>query len=334
MDFATFSAARNQALAANPDWVDCGETRIEPHLSRLYPNGWEHTAPAKGHRCHLAQMWLERYAGLSSGNPHVWVCKGVRHALGLMFAQYAKQQLRVAMPSDVYPVYELLAQRAGCVQVVYETWPTIEALPQADVLLLTLPLKPRGSVLSEQELTRVLDWLAKDSRRRLVLDAVYDLSRGLSGQTRMLLERGQTVVLHSLSKAWALPMAAGFVVGPEQDRELWRPVFEAEPVGEVERARMALAEVALRHHADMPERLTELLNLKEDVLRRICAQRGVSLHASGAARLPRYLFTVDSSAEALEQFGILAIPFSVFGSERKDVAVLSSLSLSAGRCRG
>jgi aspartate/methionine/tyrosine aminotransferase len=68
----------------------------------------------------------------------------VRHALTLLFGQMAQEGRVVLVPSDVYPVYEHIAQRAG---LEYQTYPTygegeIPVNDTHDVVLITDPVKP------------------------------------------------------------------------------------------------------------------------------------------------------------------------------------------------
>ncbi len=57
-------------------------------------------------------------------------------------------------------------------------------------------------------------WLGADSRRLVVLDAVYTFAPRFTGTTERLLRTGQALLVHSLAKGHLTPDLAGFALVP------------------------------------------------------------------------------------------------------------------------
>ena len=89
-------------------------------------------------------------------------------------------------------------------------------LIEADILLITDPLKPLGRDITDNEYNKVKKWLAVDSSRLLIVDGVYTLNNRLNSFLLKLYEESKQVILmYSLSKAWCLPNHFGVSLLPK-----------------------------------------------------------------------------------------------------------------------
>jgi hypothetical protein len=107
---------------------------------------------------------------------------------------------------------------------------------------------------------------------------------------------------------------------PERDRALVLDAFRALRPSQ---DKLWLARELMTHFHDFPARLAgELARRRATLLRRL-ADAGVN--ARPAAR--GYLVAIDRGAQALlETHGVLALPASVFGSDRAELSIASALA--------
>ncbi|WP_209444371.1 hypothetical protein [Ralstonia insidiosa] len=124
MNFAAFKLWREACLRTTPDVVDCAETNLYGALASLQPHLDPSETPQRVHRCDLARAWLQRYGFDTGRSRQALVCRGVRHALQLIFRRLSAKGAHLWLPSDVYPVYQALAQSAG---ITPQTFPTLPA---------------------------------------------------------------------------------------------------------------------------------------------------------------------------------------------------------------
>ena len=326
MDFKTFMRLKSTFVQnVDGDVIDLTNCSMVDALQPWRPAPPELVLPANAHRCHLAEHWLNVFGLPPEWKKQALVCKGVRHSLGLLCKGWAETNSKVLMPYDVYPVYLETAQSAGVTLETYQTWPTTpDVYPDADVLLITNPLKPRGTSLTTPELDAVKTWLAKDASRRVVVDAVYTFSTHLDQSTLTLFETGQAIVLHSLSKGWAYPLVMGVALVPTSDVERWAPMFRADGPA---LPQLCLAEALLTQAPHTPESFSRVLTLGQLELEALCSIKGVPL-LKGQAGLARYHFLVPMEwMELLITTGVLGMPLSIFGSNKPEVSVITSLPL-------
>jgi aspartate/methionine/tyrosine aminotransferase len=323
-DFARFTELKRNLLSRHPDLVDVSETRLVKALRPWLPNVQALTLPLSGHRCHVAEHWLSCFGLPAEWKRRALVTNGVRHSLACLFKVWARHGRRVLIPGDVYPVYLDLAKQAGCSFDSYSTFPCarFDGIDGADIVLVTDPTKPRNGELTTSELCCLREWLGADTRRRVVIDAVYTFDARLSDSTMALYATGQTIVLHSLSKGWGSPLMAGVALVPPSDVDALTPAVRAL---EVNKAGLRAAQAMLSQDRMRPMLLRQRLHALGLQLRELLAQRGLSLPASleGASQ---YLFVLDRPWETLlEQHHLLALPYSVFGSTLAGHSVVSSL---------
>lgn len=322
-----------------PDARDCTRTRLKdgPALDIYTATRQSLTLPERGHRCHISSEWEKRLAHPRASKENILVSKGVRHSIEVLMKSWAAQGYKIALPLDVYPVYLQIAQKVGIKYGTYPLHPYMEAegWQDADVMLTSNPVKPRGDFLAEREVDAIKTWLAQAPHRRVAIDAVYDAQPRLTEGTRQLMETGQGIVLHSLSKIWLEPLVAGICVVPAADTPAWTPLFRQE---EVERDKLALAEAWMRQAPNFPDTVkAEFLRLSNQ-LRAELTSRGLSLLERPAdatlqgrevygAPAPGYLIQVEGAFEEVLERGFLGMPQFIFGGKQENVTVLSALPM-------
>lgn len=324
MNFQEFLKFRQTVLLSEPDILDAGETRVAQALGHLRTSRSLLRVPERAHRCHLAEFWLDSFKLDRALKPQALVSQGVRDSLKLLFEQFSARGLRVHIPRDVYPAYGSLAQAARLAVTSFPTYPELDLtrLTDADVLLITNPLKPRGGLLSQDELSVITGWLAQSAIRRVVIDAVYALTAPFDPVTQVLWDTGQAIILHSLSKAYVSPLLMGICLIPEADVDELTPMFRGMNLPQ---EGLKLAQALLTQDTGVPGRVSETLALKRARLERALIERDTALTLLGD--VPGYMFVVPASAnELLARFKILAIPYSVYGSELGSHSILSSLA--------
>lgn len=327
MNFTDYTALLPELRAQHPKALDLTETRVTKALADLAIEAFVGLkVPEVGYRCHIAKAWQDRLPPLVRWPNTVLVSAGVRHALAVLFREWAAQGLKAALPIDVYPVYLQLADAAGLQYRTYSAHAegAFSDLEDVDVALVANPVKPRGTHLSFYEHLELMEWLMRDEKRRVVVDAVYDLTSSLAGSTESLLLTRQAILLHSLSKGWLAPLRAGAVVVPPQDVAFWTPVFRAEPV---DRSKLAEAEALLTQRPDFPRKVQQVIGDKAEALHSELRRRGIEPCEFAGDRAASYLVCVEGSWKQTLEKGVLGLPMTSFGGTNLEVTVLSALSL-------
>ncbi len=330
MNFAAFKLWREACLRTTPDVVDCAETNLYGALASLQPHLDPSETPQRVHRCDLARAWLQRYGFDTGRSRQALVCRGVRHALQLIFKRLSAEGARLWLPSDVYPVYQALAQSAG---ITPQTFPTLPApiFPTAggtdgpEVLLIANPLKPLGRFLNDEECAALLAWVNAAPGRRLLIDCVYDLGAPFHPTTMKLLQTERAILLHSATKGWLTPQTFGVALVGE-DCTGFETDFREDPPSAMQ---LQLAHHFLSAAADCPARVVDALQARARSLAERLPQtvRDVRLVAPANSAPGCYLFPVPFSAEQLlNDYGLLAIPASAFGAGGWNGSILTSLS--------
>ncbi|MGW6912852.1 aminotransferase class I/II-fold pyridoxal phosphate-dependent enzyme [Kitasatospora sp. NPDC054939] len=330
MRYEEFQEFRQLRLKAAPSLLDAAETNVYRALAPLQPE--PPTDVRTVYRCDLARAWLRRYELPEEWSGRAMVSRGVRHGLGVVFHRLRAVQARLWLPGDVYPVYFELAHAAGLVPASYPTLPA-PVLPSApaddrpEYLLLANPSKPLGRYLSDAECDAVIAWLGESPHRSLLIDSVYDLGAPLAAGTRRLLDTGRAVLLHSVTKGWLWPRTFGVVLlGPEQ-AEL-AAAFRADPPTP---AQLLLADRLLTEHRDVPRQVVDELAARAERLFERLPDEVLGAIPTASRTCPgNYFFPVDIPAETLRrEYGVLAVPVSVFGESNWSGSVLTSLADAA-----
>lgn len=325
MNFAQFQQFREKLRRERPEVVDCAATNLYAALARFIPPTATPTSHTV-HRCHLATEWTARFdlsPGLSS---RALISCGVRDSLALLFRHYAREGAQLWLPADTYPVYGALARAAGLIPHEFLTlpepaWPTSPPLPGAELLVVANPLKPVGRWLSPGDVAALTAWLALSPRRRLLLDAVYTFETRFHPTALQLLATQQTILLHSLTKGWLHPRLFGVALIPERDAAALTPVFRTQPPPQ---SSLARARELMAQHAEMPANISRELDAARS---RLLSSIPPHLTPLAMADSPGYFTPVAGRwQDILDGTNVLGLPATVFGSQREDITILSSLS--------
>jgi aspartate/methionine/tyrosine aminotransferase len=323
--FAEFQDFRDRVLRERSDVLDCAATNLYGALPHLIPAPTP--APACTlHRCDLALEWAQRFGLPLERARHALVSGGVRDSLAHIFRHYATENARLWLPADNYPIYHEIAHAAGLNSSSFPTlpepdWPDLSPGDSTEILVVTNPLKPRGRWLTACDVTALTAWLAAHPRRRLILDTVYTFDTRFHATTLQLLATGQTFLLHSLTKGWLHPRLFGIALAPADDAKALAPIFRAHPPPQLNLAR---ARAFLIQHAETPTAVAhELAAAHEQLIATLPAGLPTPMPTDATG----YLLPITCHwLDLLNDFGILAIPATVFGSAREDIAILSSLT--------
>ncbi|WP_397568284.1 aminotransferase class I/II-fold pyridoxal phosphate-dependent enzyme [Schlesneria sp. T3-172] len=238
--------------------------------------------------------------------------RGVRDSLFVLFEWLAAHGRSVAMPSDVYPVYRQIADKAGIRFTTYPTLPLFNitsALASAadDCLLLTAPLSPLGRDLTDTEVTILEEWLGEHPERFLILDRVYDYGGGTD--LRRLIATNQVAVCWSLSKSFLSPLVMGFTAVPRQLTHL----HGQEP-------QLEEAAAILTRHCDFPAEQTSIFRYRWQKLTPLLS----SLDPNWLPPRTGYLSVLRVPHSDLLARGILAVPGPIYEAD-DEISVVSCL---------
>jgi aspartate/methionine/tyrosine aminotransferase len=334
VNFADFQLWREECLRANPDLLDCAETNLYRSLVSLQPKSDASKAVRPIHRCDLARMWLGRYGLPDNLSRRALVCRGVRHALSLIFKELARSEAVLWAPSDVYPTYLELARAAGIEPRQFPTlpepiFPAGHTDGRNEYLLIANPWKPLGRFLTERECAALIGWLAASPHRYLLMDCVYDLGTPFHSTTQKLLETGRATLLHSVTKGWLWPKTFGVTLRDETHQQ-WETAFRNDPPSQDQ---LCLAEQLLSKDASLPAQIvTALGHRRQKLLMALSTTVANTLVSDPAAAAPGCYFfpTALEADQLLREHGILAIPSSAFGAGWNG-SVLTSLATMRGR---
>jgi hypothetical protein len=329
MSFAAFQLWREKNLRENPHLLDCAETNLYRSLAGIQPQFRDSQALRQIHRCDLARLWLNHYEFPETLSRHALVCRGVRHALSLIFHELAREEAVLRMPGDVYPVYAELAQAARIAPQLFSTLPETK-IPSAggtgriEYLLIANPWKPLGRFLTDQECADLETWLATTPNRYLLMDCVYDLGAPFHDTTQKLFRTGRAILLHSITKGWLRPKTFGIALFGKTHSQLEAAFRNDPPAPE----QLHLANQFLTIDANLPSLVVNaLLHRRRKLLASLPDAVTSELLLDPAVAVPGcYFFPVRLEAgELLERHGLIAIPAIAFGSDWNG-SVLTSLS--------
>ncbi|MGN5377088.1 hypothetical protein ACQ4WX_03755 [Streptomyces lasalocidi] len=170
----------------------------------------------------------------------------------------------------------------------------------------------------------MISWLRESPRRRLLIDSVYDLGAPFAISTRRLLDTGRAVLLHSVTKGWLWPRTFGVVLLGPAHTEL-AEAFRADPPSP---AQLRLADRLLTEHSDVPRQVVgELAARAERLFARLPDEVLGAIPTASRTCPGNYFFPVEIPTETLRrEYGVLAMPISVFGDSGWSGSVLTSLA--------
>lgn len=338
MNFQEFQTWRQTCLRQQPTLLDCGETNLYHALVQWQVQANEDVENTAIYRCDLARAWLSRYGWPEARSRQALVCRGVRHALRLIFQQLACNEATLWLPGDVYPVYASIASTCGLRPNHYPTLPapvlpalTSSDLGHAEFLLICNPWKPLGRCLAQSECSHLKQWLQQSTRRFLVLDCVYDLGTPLHETTREMEATGKAIVLHSLTKAWLWPETFGVALVPDQLQSKFEKSFWDDAPSSTQ---LHIGQTCLLKAPDRPREIADSLERRSTSLKERLPASVLNACITPDADLAHgtYMLAVDIDAPTLlARHEILALPASAYGATAWHGSILTSLS-SALNC--
>jgi molybdenum cofactor biosynthesis enzyme MoaA len=230
---------------------------------------------------------------------------GVRDSLYDIFKLMKNANVAVDLPSDVYPVYEMVAKNVGLQHRRYSTLPSynVETF-QTDTALIAAPSVPSGKDLSVDDVKVLLAWLSISNRRLLIIDRVYDYNN--STVIQPLIDGGQTIVCYSLSKTFLSPLTMGMSIVPSR---LESSLMKDLPI------HIDKAKVLLTKYKDFPRQQQDIYGYRWNLLRSIL---------DFAPPETGYLTVVPVNYKELLRDNILAIPGEVYGTSN-DRSIITCL---------
>lgn len=308
MNFIQFQTHRQERIAAG--YQDCGETNLYKSLPRSFPAmDFSFPPPEEltiaAYRCHLVEHMLDTLQLPREWKSGTLASHGVRSSLALIMA--ADPEKTWAIPSDVYPVYQTIATKAGVATKTYLQENTLDPADpgvQADRLLICHPAKPWDT---EIDTNKIQEWLEAFPGRKVIIDSAY----GLTPNSRIteMTQEGKAIQLYSLSKHWLIPGHFGVAIMGEEDSLLLTATFRSLTKNE---ENLKKAQYALTLVPNRPALITDMIRhlsykMEEEIEPSV--RDTVNFDSHG------YFKKTRLTREELETEGIIAIPASVFGSK-------------------
>jgi histidinol-phosphate/aromatic aminotransferase/cobyric acid decarboxylase-like protein len=296
-----FLAQREELKRSRPELIDRAELNLYrslgPRFSVIAPS----THREAPYRCHLAERFLAHLELPAGWKARTLVSHGVRRSLRALFGLVQ----RVAIPSDVYPVYLQLASEAGVQVVPYESTLELGLREDCDSVLICEPSKPWGTALTDQQTDALITWARNG--KLIIIDSAY--ATPPTKNALRLLESGHAALLCSLSKGWLIPDHGGICIVPEDWMSRARAAFAALPKDE---AKLRIAYAALTEFPNRPREVTASLSAAAKELDAWTLQRP-ELKLNPCVG---YFAVSERSFEELLALGVLGVPAAVFGSTR------------------
>lgn len=326
MNFEEFLKFKKEILTYNKDILNLAENNLYEYFpSKIQYDGSGHINNIV-YRCHLVEDWLRYYNLDSTLKTHIGVSTGVRNSIEVLVDVFRKKTF--VIPSDVYPFYQKTMKSNSIDFLEYRTLGVNELfdelkLIEADILLITDPLKPLGRDITLDEYNKVKTWLEVDSSRLLIVDGVYTLNNRLNPFLLTLYEESKQVILmYSLSKAWCLPNHFGVTLLPKNPFGLEiREKFKELPK---DQNKLNLSYVALNRYIDYPEQLKKVLNNNLSELSSL-----LNIEITKPKDNIGYMFYIEKDYKELLKDNILVIPATVFGGFKG--SIISTLITSINR---
>lgn len=268
------------------------------------------------HRCHLVEDWLNLFDICIDIKKDIGVSHGVRNSLEILSEEFKTKKWLV--PKDVYPYYQNLLNDK---KIKYEEYKTLkneelfDDLNNADILLLTYPLKPLGRELTDKELGKIRSWVDADKKRRLIIDAVYldFLDNNVKNKILNLYFKDNVYVLFSLSKIFVAPNVFGLTMIPKQDNYI-REIFKN---FNYDKTKLKIAFAALNNKNNEKIRLFLRENYENNYLKVKNLLKEYNIHIKNFNN--GYLYWIENDYKELLDNKILLMPASIFNGEKGSV---------------
>lgn len=264
---------------------------------------------------------IQTWAGIADfplGEQFV-VGRGIRAFLRVLFGKRLREWDKVWLPEDVYPTYWELAKGHNCLG--FRSWPQLDLSRvlesrTSDCLLLPSPLTPTGRYLAAAEADSLITWLEQE-KRMIVLDSVYQFTGPIPAGVGRLMSHPRCIVLRSVSKSWISRQVLGVVDWSESDREMFSLIVEVAMPDEFSSLH-GLMKARPKMTSSMAEDFSAEWNRLAPLLR--------TVDPSWGPPDTGYFSVVRGAARVvLDEYNILAVPGSVFGSDETEWSVISCL---------
>lgn len=316
MNFIEWQAHRDKILEKHsPLRLDC----LNPFISMNFLKE-SFSGAANVSSDQVLDLWAERMNAQDLRGQTI-ATPGVRESLKALFGHFAETGKQMVLAEDIYPFYWQEATKAGLEPLSFKTLPSPDFEPLKDTsdntaLLITSPLSPLGRDLNEGEVAALKSWLDESIERTLILDTVYNYRRGFDASTRALYDHGQTVIAHSLSKAWLERGIFGALTLPERNQT------PLEIFPEPSQASCNSAFSALEHQ--------ELLaDIQQRAFEKEWARLTPAIQKFAPDFTPPqngYMAVVPANAvQVLNAHNTMIVPASVFGSSNDNLSVMTCL---------
>jgi aspartate/methionine/tyrosine aminotransferase len=262
------------------------------------------------------------------------VGRGVRDLLSATFSFALNRGEELWLPEDVYPVYWELARQADVSMRAFATLPqpNLSFLPQTGegaAIVFPVPVSPLGRLLTDSEAMALFLWLSVSRRRLLILDAVYTFDFNV---VRPLIESfltknaDQCIVLWSCSKSWLAPGSLGLAAVPHSLALTLQGSVSPPSEAEFGRIKAVLD--------DRPD-LCQLQQAAFDREWQRLAPRIRCVVPDWQPPSVGYFSLVSAPfTTLLNEYDILSVPATVFGSPHNDLSIVTCLHDLAAHQKG
>lgn len=365
MNYVEFLKFKEDIIKHNPELLNLANNNLYEHLpfsnlietiSIFDSHGYQYHNNGKVHRCHLVEDWLKLYDVELSYKSNIGFSKGVKNSFELISQDDNFKHKKWLIPSDVYPYYAKTLSKTFTPVAYYNTLMDndipfyyksyIEAeffIHDADVILITLPLKPLGISGNDDGLKNLKSLIKSNPDKTFIFDCVYlnpiknDITDNILNSSKEnisylieLFNLGNVFLLTSLSKSWSMPNIMGLTFIPPKFI-LLRDKFKDIIIDERD---LKLAFLALNRYVLIPSFISayfkELRNNLDILWKKkfhYSCFKNLDIgkkHFGNISLQESYLYYVNIEPEAFLEENILVLPASVFGG--KSGSIISILN--------
>ena len=282
------------------------------------------------HRCHLVEDYLNNLNINLDYKKNILFTQGIRFTLKLFAEDSHFNKSSWLIPNDVYPFYQKVLKDIECKE--YKTLGLNNCLNDLKInlesfdgkfVLLTLPMKPLG--IRTEDIIEELNLIISNNKdKTFIIDAVYANDKVLFKNIFSLYELGNVILMHSMSKMWAIPNIMGLTFFPESYSEQLNN-FKKNNIP-VSKTDLIKSYLILHNYNDYPNEINKALaDLKNITFNKI-KELGFKLSHHYELDKNGYLFYIpDIEPEKFFSYGVLVLPASIFGG--KSGSIISTLNI-------
>lgn len=309
MNYENFLILKNDILKENQNIINMAENNLYAYrpCNLVYDNTGH--IENKVYRCHLVEDWLKYYDLPQEYKKNIGVSNGVRNSLDVITEELKDKKYLI--PKDVYPFYQKLLNEKN---ICYKEYKTLNGKKlfedikdiEADILLITDPLKPLGRDIELNEYKNIEFWLNENKNRMLIVDCAYTLSNKINEFLfNLYLKTNQVILLYSLSKGWSLPNYLG--ISLFMDNDFGKYLKEKYKLLEKNQSNLNMAYMALKEKNSV----NDLKNILEKNHKK--AEFYLNRKLPYSKENISYLYYLEDKFDDLLKKNILSIPATVFG---------------------